>query len=470
MNLNYIKGAVVTLLCSIFMLISPAANAGKENVPLLDGLPRVETYDLKNSIRLLTIKDDLPRTEIICSIGFGKMHEDAGNAGLSEIIAQEISISGTKKYPGNELNEKLEAVGGEISISAGWENITIVIKVLSRHSEFAFDILGDILKDPVFSKDTISYSKKLVMEKFRREMDDPSSAGFTKVREIIFNGKGYGATLSQKSVDSISVKDLQETWKRITKGGNILVAVSSSLESDKLHNIAVNQLSGIIKGGRECYTEDYTSLSSEIKLKAENIYLVPKDLEQATIITGTIAPEISYQGNYSLFLMNYILGGGSFNSRLMNEIRVKRGLAYSVFSLVRNRCKTGVFMSFVQTRNEETANVLALMKENIIKMSEVEVSEDELQWARESVINSYVFSFAKTSDILENYLQIEFYNLDKWYYRDYLKNISKVTPADIKKESALLLRHGIVTVVVGNRNLEESLKKYGKVIILEEKR
>jgi len=165
--------------------------------------------------------------------------------------------------------------------------------------------------------------------------------------------------------------------------------------------------------------------------------------------------------------MNYILGGGSFNSRLMNEIRVKRGLAYSVFSLVRNRYKTGVFMSFVQTRNEEVSNVLSLMNENIFRMAATEVSEEELSWAQKSVINSYVFNFAKTSDILDNYLQIEFNHLDSGYYRDYLKNISKVTPADIKRESALLFRQGIVTVVVGSRSLESELKKHGKVIILD---
>jgi len=165
--------------------------------------------------------------------------------------------------------------------------------------------------------------------------------------------------------------------------------------------------------------------------------------------------------------MNYILGGGSFNSRLMNEIRVKRGLAYTVFSLVRNRYRTGVFMSFVQTRNEEAGNVLSLMKENIYKMSKEEVSEEELAWARESVKNSYVFNFAKTSDILENYLQIEYNNLDRRYYRDYLKNIAGVTRGDIKRESAALFGKGIVTVVVGERKLADSLKKYGNVVIIE---
>lgn len=461
------NGFVASLLCGIFILFTPSADAENVNLPSMDGLPQVVTFDLNNNIRLLTIRDELPRTEIICSIGFGKIHEDAENAGLSEIMAKEISLSGTRKYPGNQLNEKLESIGGDISINAGWENITIVIKVLGRHSELAFDILGDILQDPVFDNKNLEYSKKLIIEQFRREMDDPASAGFTRLREIIFNRAGYGATLSEKSINSITADNLRGTWKRIARGGNVLVAVSSSLENAELRRIASSQLSGIIKGNREIYKTDNSSLLSELAFKSGNIYLLPKDLQQATIVTGTIAPELSYEGNYSLFLMNYILGGGSFNSRLMNEIRVKRGLAYSVFSLVRNRYKTGVFMSFVQTRNEEVSNVLSLMNENIFRMAATEVSEEELSWAQKSVINSYVFNFAKTSDILDNYLQIEFNHLDSGYYRDYLKNISKVTPEDIKRESGLLFRQGIVTVVVGSRSLESELKKHGKVIILD---
>jgi len=467
MRKTFIKVLLFSLICIMLSFAPGPAGADSPDLPSLEGLPEVYTSDLDNGIKVLTIDDELPRTVVICSIGSGRMYEDSSNAGISELIAQEISIAGTKNYPGNELNRRLESIGGEISITAGWENTVIVIKVLSRHTELAFDILGDILAGPVFSDDGIRHSKKLVMEKFIREMEEPSYAGFVKVREILFEGKGYGATLSEKSINSFSSKMLENRWKHFVKGGNINIAVSSSLKRDELLKMAGASFSGIRKGEGEYYSVSNESLISRLKDKAGNIYLLPRKLEQATIITGTVAPDMGYSGNYSLFLMNYILGGGSFNSRLMNEIRVKRGLAYTVFSLVRNRYKTGVFLSFAQTRNEEAGNVLSLMKENIYKMSKEGVSEEELSWARESVKNSYVFNFAKTSDLLENYLQIEYNNLDRRYYRDYLKNIAGVTRDDIKRESAALFGKGLVTVVVGDRKLADSLRKYGNVVIIE---
>ena len=124
-------------------------------------------------------------------------------------------------------------------------------------------------------------------------------------------------------------------------------------------------------------------------------------------------------------------------------------------------------MSFVQTRNEQAAEVISLMKDSISSMYRNPVSVEELDWARESVINSYVFNFAKTTDILSNYLQIEYNDLDRNYYRDYPVNIRKVTPLDIQRESGFLFRNGLVTVVVGKKTLAESLKSFGNVVILE---
>jgi zinc protease len=167
--------------------------------------------------------------------------------------------------------------------------------------------------------------------------------------------------------------------------------------------------------------------------------------------------------------MNYILGGGSFNSRLMNDIRVKRGLAYSVFSLVRNRRNTGVFIGFVQTRNESVSEVLSLINNNIKKMCNEPVGNDELQWAKESIKNSYIFRFDNIESILSNYLDLEYNELSSDYYENYLTNINNVTASKIIDESKKLFNDGLVTVVAGNINLKKELSSLGEVVILEKK-
>ncbi len=430
-------------------------------------MPRVESKSLDNGVKLLHVKDELPRTVFYVSVGYGRLYEDKKSAGISELLTRTLSIAGTEKYPGNELYTRLEAVGGEINFIPGWENIVIELKILSRHRELAFDILSDIFTSPLFNEESLDSAKALMIEKIKRGRDNPSDIAFEKLREIIFCGSGYGGTPSEKTTGSVSASDLVKVWDKYFRGGNVSIAVSTSIDADDYFKSAEMSFSGIKKGERIYYDVNKECINDSLKEKSANIYLLPMNLEQATIVTGTVAPRLSYEGNYALHLMNYILGGGSFNSRLTSEIRVKRGLAYSVFSLVRNRYSTGVFMSFVQTRNDNVPLVLSLIRDNVKLMAQTDVPEDELLWARESINNSYIFRFEKISHILANYIDIEYNGLDADYYRDYPQKINSVKAAEIKEESAKLFSRGMITVIAGDRKIAEELKKYGNVIILE---
>jgi zinc protease len=462
-------GFAIFSLIILFSFNNTAAEALKPlESDFLSSLPEVKKHKLKNDINILYLKDDLPVTVIYASISFGKMYENSSTAGIAEVLNKTLTIAGTSSYPGNKLNEALESIGGQIQISAGWETIGIEIKVLSKYSKLAFSILGDILKNPIFEDAGVKSARKMVIEKLKRDLDEPDEIGVLKLREIIFGGSGYGSVPTEKSISGIDPDSLKSLWKRFAAGGNITVAVSSSESESEIVSLAVKELSGIIKGSKEYYTVDKDKIISDIKSASGIIYLIPLELEQATIYTGTFAPDIRYNGNYALYLMNYILGGGSFNSRLMNEIRVKRGLAYSVYSLVRNRRNAGVFISFVQTKNESAAEVLSLMQENIKKIYDEPVSADELNWAKESVKNSYVFRFSTIDDLLGNFLEIEYNDLDADYYKKYLENINRVTPADLAEEGRKMFSQGIVTVVVGSRKLEKDLSAHGKVVIIEQ--
>jgi predicted Zn-dependent peptidase len=433
----------------------------------ISSLPEVKKHKMKNDVNILYLEDELPVTVIYASISFGKMYETAINAGIADVLSRTLSIAGTTSYPGNSMYQKIESIGGEISISAGWETIGIEIKVLSKHSALAFNILGDILKNPVFEDAGVISAKKLVLEKIKRDKDKPDETGVLKLREIIFGGAGYGAVPAENSVGAIDPFSLKTVWSQFATGGNITVAVSSSESEKDVISLAEKEFSAVVKGDKKLYTIDKEKIISGLESVSGNIYLIPAELEQATIYTGTLAPEIKYSGNYALYMMNYILGGGSFSSRLMNEIRVKRGLAYSVYSIVRNRRNAGVFISFVQTRNESAAEALSLIRDNIKLMSEEPVTEEELLWAKESVKNSYVFRFNTINDLLGNFLEVEYNDLDADYYKNYLENINRVTAVDIVNEAGKMFGRGMVTVVVGSRKLEKDLSAFGKVIICE---
>ena len=456
---------ILTIIILFSVLVFPqdkteAEHLNQTGTDFLSSLPEVKKHKLKNDLSILYIKNELPVTVISASVAFGKIYEDSSNAGIAETLAD-------AKTADNQINQKLAAIGGILSIKAGWETIDIELKVLSKHTDLAFYILGSILKTSAFKDEGVESAKKLVLTKTMRGMDRPEEVGALRLREIIFCGVGYGAVPSAKSIEAISPKSLRQIWNKFATGRNITVAVSSSMDENMIVSLAEKELSDIDKGNKETYAVNRDKIIDSLKSSAGKIYLIPMELEQATVYTGTLAPAINYDGNYALYTMNYILGGGSFNSRLMNDIRVKRGLAYSVYSLIRNRRNTGVFMGFVQTRNESVVEALSLINSNIAKMCNEPVSSDELEWAKESIKNSYIFRFDTTQDILSNYLDLEYNELNSDYYENYLRHINNVTGPKITAESKKLFNHGLVTVVAGNISLKEELSTLGEVIVLK---
>ncbi len=461
----------VYILFLLFALLPLTGLSGVEQASgFMESLPEVVSRRLGNDVNILYLKNELPVTVIYASVSYGRMYENSETAGTAEVLGKTLSLSGSASYPGNKINETLESVGGHLKISSGWESTVIEIKVLSRHSDLAFKILGDLLKNPVFDEKGVAAAKRLVLERIRRDLDDPEETGVSKLREIIFCGAGYGSVPTAKSVNGVTAVGLKTLWGRFAAGGNLDIAVSSSIGEKEILALASGELSAIVRGKKEYYSVEGGKISTSVRGSSGTIYLIPMELEQASIYMGTFAPDIKYEGNYALYIMNYILGGGSFNSRLMNEIRVKRGLAYSVYSIVRNRRDTGVFISFAQTRNDSVPEVVGLMNDNIKKIYSGSITDEELAWAKESVKNSYVFRFNTVDDLLGNYLEIQYNNLEQDYFKKYLGRINRVTPSAIADEGGKLFGNGIVTVVVGSRKLENSLSKLGKVVIYEQSR
>jgi zinc protease len=422
--------------------------------------PVVEKSKTANGLKVFYIKNELPKVVIAVSFGFGKLYENKGNAGISKLFAKTLSLAGSKKYPGEKLHKKIDTLGAKLNIISSWENTIISIEILDRYTEIGFNIISDLILNPNFEDKFIVIAKSIMIDEIKRKKDNPHRLAVDKAKEIIFNGEGYGAVPTIKNITSITKNDLKSIWSKYLVSKNTLMGISSPREISYLKDI-VNKKFGSIKSGEQLdYTINNSKISSQIKKNSKKIYFIPKQVEQATIIVGSVAPDIHYENKYSLSLMNYILGGGSFNSRLMKEIRVKRGLAYSVWSVVRFRKNAGIFLAGAQTGNNSAEEVLSLIMGNIEKTYKEEIKDDELNWAKSSIKNSYIFNFDTHLNILNNFIEIEYNNLDSDYYKVYIDNIFNVNSKLIQNESRNLFKNGLIKVVLGKPEL-------GEIIILK---
>lgn len=431
-------------------------------------LPDIKRSTLKNGIETFYIKDELPHLLIIVSIGYGKLYENSANAGISELLADTINLGGSEKYTGQDLHYTVESIGGIFSVTSSWEQTYITMRVLERYAETAFDIVYDVIQNPLLDNDSIGKARSLLLEDVRRKKDEPDILAFEKLRELIFNGDGYGAVPTESTLKSITRKDLINIKEKYYTGKNTIMGISTSLSPADVNGYLQQKFQEIKEGEARDYYYDEKEIARQIKEKSKKIYIIPKDIPQSTIVLGTTAPSIRDSAVFPLTVMNYILGGSSFTSRLMREIRVKRGLSYAVQSIMRFRKNTGVFIAYAQTRHETTDRALSLLSENINLMREQRVTDEELRWTKESIKNSYIFEFDTPQIILNKYTDLYYNNLPETFYKYYLEKIEGVTTQSIIKHTKDLLENGLIKVVVGKRELKDSLSNFGEIVIIEE--
>lgn len=467
-----IQKTVLTVLLAALVALIPVLSPGEEHRgPRINGLdfalPEVTAFRTGNKLTVYYIKDELPMVTVTAAIGFGKLYEQKHNAGISSLLARTLSLSGSKKYPGEKLHEKIEFIGGRIGIASSWEQTYISLTVLERHADTAMEILGSILSEPNLDSRYIENARALIIESIKRKKDEPQILAFDKLREIIFNGDGYGATETVETVRSISQRDLENVVSGYFSAANTALGISAPFGAEKVKSLITGPLGAMKEGSLQTYSVNSGLLKKRIVERQNNIYLIPKDVPQATIAMGTLAPSLHDNGVFPLMVMNYILGEASFNSRLMQEIRVKRGLSYSTGSALRSRKETGLFLAYAQTKTEMADTTFSIMVENIMNMRKEKVTRKELSWTGESLRNSYVFEFNTTGDMLGKFMYLHYNGLGREFLNNYLDNISRVTPENIIEYSDALLKDGLIKVVVGKRDMQEKLKQFGNVVILE---
>jgi zinc protease len=458
---------VVVLLILISIVSSTGNTSYARQTPLPLDLPGIESLKTAKGIRIFYIKDELPQLTIAVSIGLGTLYENSKDAGISELIAYTLTHGGSKKYPADRLYQAIESVGGRLAIQSSWERTIISLRVLERHAELAFDIIADLITNPNLGNEYIENARSLIIERLRREKDKPFHIAFEKAREIIFKGKGYGAVVREETINSITRDEILRACKRYFNARNIIIGISTSIDLLMIKRL-LSTFDSLERGESQEYDVDYRSSIESVTMESRNIYLIPRDIPQATVVVGTVAPDIRDSGIYALEIMNFILGGSSFNSRLMREIRVKRGLSYAVQSILKFRKKTGVFLAYAQTNYEKVDVTLSLLLENIKTIAAEGISSDELEFARESINNSYVFEFNSSMNILSKFIALEYNELPASFVADYPVKINAVREKEVLEESEKLFKNGLVKVVVGKRGLKSKLERFGTVVIVED--
>ncbi|MEK6583661.1 MAG: pitrilysin family protein, partial [Nitrospirota bacterium] len=404
---------------------------------------------LKNGITLLFVETHaLPMVNISVAIKAGAIYDPPEKGGVASLTSALLD-EGTKNRSSKQIAEEIDFIGGKLSTSGGEDYSSASLVVLKKDLKTGMDLLSDILLNPAFPEEELERKKKETIASIISEKDDPGAVVSKAFYKAVFPGHPYGIPVEgeEESVGRITRDDIVSFYQQYYKPNNAIVAVVGDLG----YKEAVALIEEYFRqwGKSRITLPDVPAVT---KVTKKGSILIDRNITQANIVLGHTGISRDNPDYYAVSVMNYILGGGGFQSRLTKEIRDKKGLAYSVYSRFDVNKYPGAFAVEVQTKNESAVIAIEGIKAELKKIRDEKVSDEELKDAKSYITGSFPLKFDTNAKISNFLVQIEFYNLGLDYLNEYVKKIEGITKDDIMRVAKKYIDTEIyIMVAVGNQ-------------------
>lgn len=430
--------------------------------------PKPDRLVLDNGMVLYLLEDhDLPVFRISARIRTGEIYEPAEKAGLANLVGNVMRRGGTKSRSFEQINEELEFIAASVETQIGRESGSASLSVMKKDIDKGLEIFADVLMNPEFSEEMIRKEKDEILEDIRRENDNPSQIVFREFRKILYkadhpysrNIKGYKDT-----IERITRDDMVVFHKKYFHPNNIIMGISGDFDSKEI----VERIKIVFSEWKneEIHFPEVSAVEKEFKRSINYIY---KDVNQATVVFGHIGINRLNEDFFPINIMNFILGEGGFTSRIASKIRSDEGLAYSAYSAFHTPRDLGFFFASCQTKSESTVRAISLALDEVRKIREEQVDDEELELAKDTYINQFIFKFTSSASIVSQMIDIEYEGLPLNYLENYVENIKKVTKEDIARVAKEYLRpDDIKLLVIGDmEKFDKPLTEFGEVNTIE---
>jgi zinc protease len=423
----------------ILFIIVQFARAGYSAEPL------AKRILLENGmVLLLAEKHDIPVVTMNMAIRAGSTSAPGDEPGLASITAS-LLTQGTTKRTANQISREIDFIGGSLSTSGGSDYASASLRVLAKDIRTGLDLFSDVLMNPVFDQKEIDRKVKETLAEIQRQKDEPGVVADEAFDKAVFGGHAYGRTSDDVAayLPKLTREDITRFYSSRYSPNNTIIAVVGDVNEKEI----VPLLNEYFKPWGKKDQPLPASVPPPVIDKTV-VKKIDKKVTQANIAMGHIGLSRENPDYYAATVMNYILGGGGFSSRLMDNIRDNKGLAYDVHSGFAAQKEPGSFMVTIQTKNESASAVLEETLREIRRIQTEPVTEKELSDAKAYLTGSFPLKMDTSSKIAGMLTSIEIYNLGLDYPSKYPKVINAVTREDIQRVAVKYLRPNAMVIVV----------------------
>ena len=443
--------------------------------PLVYEVPPAEQFRavLPNGLVVYIAEDRmLPTFDVSVTIRTGGFFDPPGKTGLASLVGDQLRDGGTESMTPEELDERLEYLAADINSYISDTSGSASLSLLSKDIDAGLDLLVEMLRRPRFDEERLRQAKERVQQNIKRRND--STNGIEDIEwSFLLNGERHFSNRypSSASVEAITREDLLTFHHKYYHPGNMLLAVAGDFDRAEMLKKLEQAFADWPVG--ETASTDFPAPTEP---PVPGVYIVHKDeVNQGRVSIGHKSVKRGSPDEFPLFVMNAILGGSGFQSRITARVRAREGLAYSAGSqYIQGAFYPGDFRCFFQSKTNSCAYATEIVLEEIERIRTEKVLQDELDRTISLFVEYFPQRFPNKLSLLDTYMSFEYSGRDLTYLQTYVEKLKQVTAEDVLRVAQQYLHPDrLVILAVGDsegiraggcdKNPELTFDKFGKV-------
>jgi len=421
---------------------------------------------LSNGMVIFLQEDhELPLIDATARIRGGSSNEPAAKVGLADIFGEVWRTGGTKMQTGDQLDDFLEVRAAKVETEGGPDSTNISLSCLKGDFDDVFKVFNDLLRNPEFRADKLDLAQKQADDGISRRNDEIGSIAARESAKLAYGaGNPYAREPEYSTIAAITRQDLLDWHKNHVHPNQMILGISGDFDPAAMEAKLRAAFESWPKGPAEKKGEAESKI--QFHPAAPGYYLIPKeDVNQSSIHMVALGTTRNNPDYYAISVFNEAFGGG-FTSRLFNDIRTKRGLAYNVGGGIgTNFGHPGVLQFVAGTKSQTTIETVQALREDIDNVTKNPITDDEIKQAKDAILNAFIFRLDSPDKVLAERVTYEFYGYPADWLDKYPVEVQKVTAADVNRVAAKYLhRDQLAVLVVGNtKEFDKPLSSLGAV-------
>jgi zinc protease len=392
--------------------------------------PQIQHWQTASGAKVLFVEDhDIPMLDVAVSLPAGSSFDSAQKSGVAGLTHHLLDL-GSQGLSEDDTARGMADLGAQLGGSFDQDRASISLRTLSQPAvrAKALAMMAQVLQRPLFAADILTREKTRVLAGLKEAETKPENIADKAFQKAVYGEHPYGLPVSGEvaSVAEITAQDLQNFYRTHYNAARAVVAIMGDVTRAEAEAMA-QQLTGELPKLDAVVAQPLVA-----KIIAASEQRIAHPATQSHILIGAPGMSRNDPDYFALYVGNYILGGGGFVSRLMNEVREQRGLAYSVYSYFMPLKQTGAFQIGLQTKKEQADDALILVRKTLADFVAQGPTEKELRAAKQNIVGGFPLRIDSNRKILDYLSIIGFYDMKLTYLDDFSARVEQVTVAQIR--------------------------------------